>query len=908
MPAAKCRTFWFPRGPKLSHSSSKAWVRSSTRLIACLSFTLALPSFPARTSGDSGSERADISRRLEQARALEEKGLQKEARELYESLLPELRANHDDAGLAGALLALSVSGSDRGEHALALAYARESAELFRKSGDRQGEARAVNRLGVEELYRGEYAAARVHFEQALALSQSINYRLGEVEQFNNLGTVFNFQGRYLDALKAYEAAMDRVNRAAGEPWAARSRQGTTNNLATLFQRLGREDKALELYRQLQQAPQALKASEEAQLYANLGVMYRRLGDPVKALEAYRQAEAVFARRGHKDGQLGVLINIGNAQALDLGDVAGALESFTNALALAEQTQNRRKAMQAHLYRGESFFRLNQMDSARKEFDTALAAARELGTSEEEWKALYGLGRAAERVGETALAAGYFRRAIARIESIRSKLQLSRLTEEFFGDKRNVYDSLIELSLGNPDPAELFDLMERSRARTFQDRLQESAPGNATSVRTVSLTEVRSRLDDATLLLEFWTGPNSTAVVWITHQGAGIARERFSPADLGEISALSQDLPTSPGQTWKSHSERLGKLLLSGIEPLAQSGLQHLLIVPDGGLDSLPFEALRLETERSPLLVERFDVTYLPSSSILLRQPPVGRRWHLPWSRQVLAFGDPITPSRRDSNLVEVFLEDELRRPLPSSAEEVRAIARASSGRSEIHLAGDDLKKYLLQGKAQGVPILHLSTHATADIDNPERSRILFSSESKDGRPDYLFLREVYDLDLQGVELVTLSACDTERGKMIRGEGIQGFSRALLSAGSRATVTTLWRVADQPTSDFMKQLYHALGQGKTKAQALRLAKLKFLQSGDPLAHPRHWAAFVLNGDGLHPVTRAFSWTVLLMPLTAALLLLFAVAHRRGREQRTGPGAIPKARQSFAEPDPMARRKD
>jgi len=893
----------------LSHTSSKTWIQSSTGLVACLSFTLALPSFPAQISGDSGSDRADISRRLEQARALDEKGLQKEARELYESLLAELRANQDDAGLAEALYALGLIASDRGDHVLAIALARESADLFRKLGDHRGEARAVNRLGVEELYRGEYAAARVHFEQALALSQSINYRLGEVEQFNNLGTVFNFQGRYLDALKAYEAAMDRVNRAAGEPWAARSRQGTTNNLATLFQRLGREDKALELYRQLQQAPQALKASEEAQLYANLGVMYRRLGDPVKALEAYRQAEAVFARRGHKDGQLGVLINIGNAQALDLGDVAGALESFTNALALAEQTQNRRKAMQAHLYRGESFFRLNQMDSARKEFDTALAAARELGTSEEEWKALYGLGRAAERVGETALAAGYFRRAIARIESIRSKLQLSRLTEEFFSDKRNVYDSLIDLSLNNPDPAELFDLMERSRARAFQDRLQESAPGNAASVRTPSLSEVRSRLDDATLLLELWTGPNSTAVVWVTHEGAGIVREQFSPADLGEISALSQDLATSPGQTWKSHSERLGKLLLSGIEPLAQKGLQHLLIVPDGVLDSLPFEALRLETDPSSLLVERFDVSYLPSSSILLRQPPApGRSWHLPWRRQVLAFGDPITSSRPDLNLLDVFLKDEFRRPLPTSAEEVRAIAYASSGRSEVHLAGDDLKKYLLQGKAQGVPLLHLSTHATADTDNPERSRILFSSEDKDGRPDYLFLREVYDLDLRGVELATLSACDTERGKMIRGEGMQGFSRALLSAGSRTTVTTLWRVADQPTSDFMKQFYYALGQGKTKAQALRLAKLKFLQSGGPLAHPRHWAAFVLNGDGLHPITRAISWSVLLVPLTGVLLLLFAVARRRAREQRTGPGATSKVRQSFADPDPMARRKD
>src|SRR5260370_28489961 len=113
MPAAKCATFWFPRGPKLSHSSPKAWARSPTRLIACLSFTLALPSFPAQTPGDSGSERADISRRLEQARAVEEKGLQKEARELYESLLPELRANHDDAGLAGALLAPRLTRSHR---------------------------------------------------------------------------------------------------------------------------------------------------------------------------------------------------------------------------------------------------------------------------------------------------------------------------------------------------------------------------------------------------------------------------------------------------------------------------------------------------------------------------------------------------------------------------------------------------------------------------------------------------------------------------------------------------------------------------------------------------------------------------------------------------------------------------
>ena len=58
-----------------------------------------------------------------------------------------------------------------------------------------------------------------------------------------------------------------------------------------------------------------------------------------------------------------------------------------------------------------------------------------------------------------------------------------------------------------------------------------------------------------------------------------------------------------------------------------------------------------------------------------------------------------------------------------------------------------------------------------------------------GPADYLFLREIYDLDLAGVQLVTLSACDTERGKVIRGEGVEGFSRALLAAGSASAITT-----------------------------------------------------------------------------------------------------------------------
>ena len=82
-----------------------------------------------------------------------------------------------------------------------------------------------------------------------------------------------------------------------------------------------------------------------------------------------------------------------------------------------------------------------------------------------------------------------------------------------------------------------------------------------------------------------------------------------------------------------------------------------------------------------------------------------------------------------------------------------------------------------------------------------------------GPADYLFLREIYDLDLTGVQLVTLSACDTERGKVIRGEGVEGFSRALLAAGAASAVTTMWDVVDRASAEFMKQFYFALARGR-----------------------------------------------------------------------------------------------
>ena len=396
--------------------------------------------------------------------------------------------------------------------------------------------------------------------------------------------------------------------------------------------------------------------------------------------------------------------------------------------------------------------------------------------------------------------------------------------------------------------------------------------------------MRGRLDSSTLLLEYWLTSQSGLAVWVSRDAAGIAPIADAPAALAAVSTLRNELATGSGDGWQNSSEKLGKLLLPAALPLEADRYRHLVVVPDGPLGPVPFEALRREGGR--LLVESYDVSYLPSAALLMRPPPPESSWRLPWSRELIAFGDPLVAGQPSGS----FVADDLPGRLPGSAQEIRSIARVARGRAELYLGAADLKKHLFDGRAAGVPLLHLATHATADEVNPERSRILFSPEGKGDALDFLFLKQVYDLDLGGVDLATLSACDTELGKNVRGEGVQGFSRALLSAGSRSAITALWRVSDEPTTELMKQLYFELNRGEPKAEALRLAKLKFLRSGTALSHPRYWAAFVLNGDGSRSIPRVFSWTSVL--LASATLLVFAVvaATRRRPARRRWPAAV------------------
>lgn len=814
----------------------------------CACFVLVVSSLIALVAPASGADP------LQAAMELEKQGKLKEARNLYHSAAAEFRSAGDQHSLAAALSAAGYVSVSLGDYAEAITEAEQAVKLRQALHENAKLGTDLNTIGLAYQYQGRYDAALEHYQEALKSDQVQGDAAGQVTRLNNIGNIYYYyQSRYTQALASYEDALNVVNANPGQSWSSWGRKLTTGNIATLYQRLGLEERALELYQQNAGKPESMEPSEYAQLLLNEGILYRHMGDPVKALEIYERAQALFRTSQHSDGEIGALRNIGIVKAMDLGDLQGALTSFNSALALAQASSNSRGVVQANLYLGEVLRRLGRYKEANSHLETAVDGARGEGLVEEQWKSLYALGRVAEQTGDSRLALDDYRKAISIIESVRAGLRIP-LRNDFLADKRDVYDSLIALELQQPTTStdELFQWMERSRARTLLDRMAARTP-----LTEASLKLVQSDLSADTMLVEFWLGSQNGLAVWISQNGTGMVRYASADALRVEAGSLLRALQSS-GNEWKDISRELGGTLLTGI-PLQR----HLILVPDGPLN-LPFEVLE-DPQTKKLLIERCDISYLPSARFLSMLKNSGRRWLFPWDTQLVAIGDPPVLSN------DAFADTEVWQPLPAAADEMRSIASIIPGKAKIHQGADARKSYLIGRRVEDVPLLHLSTHALVDSEVPERSRILLASESPTSA-DYLFQEEVSSLDLTNVGLVTLSACDTARGKMVRGEGIQAFSQSFLGAGASATITSMWRVADAPTASFMKQFYYSLGRGASKAEALQAAKLRFLNSNSDLSSPRYWAAFVLYGKGWEPTVPVISWSVILMVLSVVLALI------------------------------------
>lgn len=295
-----------------------------------------------------------------------------------------------------------------------------------------------------------------------------------------------------------------------------------------------------------------------------------------------------------------------------------------------------------------------------------------------------------------------------------------------------------------------------------------------------------------------------------------------------------------------------------IAPVADRLTENLIIIPDGELGYVPFEALLTAAppklgafQAYPFMLKKHQISYCYSATLLheMRQ----KRHRKQPSGQLLAMapfflGDigELIPQVDTTDLLAGFsLRDSLG-VLRGSGEEVVAINKLWNG---TPFYGGEASIAAFQHKAEDYRILHLSTHGKADDRVGDYAYLAFGLPDEKGTFDKLYARDLYNYSLNA-DMVVLSACETGIGKLQRGEGIISLARAFAYAGAKSIFTTLWQVNDVKTKDLLVGFYKYLKTGKSKEEALRLAKLDYLKDNSGKgtgAHPFFWAGLIGIGD-------------------------------------------------------------
>lgn len=356
---------------------------------------------------------------------------------------------------------------------------------------------------------------------------------------------------------------------------------------------------------------------------------------------------------------------------------------------------------------------------------------------------------------------------------------------------------------------------------------------------------------------------------------------------------------APGETGAQYRERiaisdiqyrqeaaaLGQMLLGPVA--AQLGAKRLLVIPDGALQYLPFDALPVPAGpepaegqsaatatggefSAPLMLEH-EVVNIPSIAILseIRREESRR---ISAHNTIAVLADPVFDNRdprlrpagesgavvaseRDADVQQALRVSgetdgkvQLAR-LPSTLREARAIiALAPEGEGLLATGVEASRDRALSSELGQYRIVHFATHGFIDSEHPELSGIILSLVDGRGnrRNGFLRLYDIYNLNLNA-DLVVLSACRTGIGKDVKGEGLVGLARGFMYAGSKSVVASLWKVDDEATAELMTHFYTSmLKDGRPPAAALREAK-KAMWEQERWRAPYFWAAFTLQGE-------------------------------------------------------------
>jgi CHAT domain-containing protein len=366
---------------------------------------------------------------------------------------------------------------------------------------------------------------------------------------------------------------------------------------------------------------------------------------------------------------------------------------------------------------------------------------------------------------------------------------------------------------------------------------------------IELDKIQRLLPNDAVIIEFLFVGDHLYTFLISHDHLHMASSMAGQEILTETKSLIDLVSNPDGGTSRMHQmEELSTSLFNHlIDPLyayIEKGAT-LIIIPDKTLHYLPFEMLPIAQEpssRCRFLVCQHPVQY--QSSILLWLEQSGQKSAS--ANQLLTIAPSFTPGP------EYAISRVEMNPLSYASEEGKMIRHFWGGR---YLTGERASKKNFIRYAPDSDIIHMATHASADDRTGLFSYLTFTPTTPDS---VLYIDEIYGLDLDA-RMVVLSGCETGKGPLEGGEGLISLSRAFSYAGAESIITSLWPVHDEATSIIMTSFYQHLKDGVPKDEALRLAKIGYLERiTDPQqADPYYWAAFIGMGD-MSPLKISKPW--------------------------------------------------
>lgn len=389
-------------------------------------------------------------------------------------------------------------------------------------------------------------------------------------------------------------------------------------------------------------------------------------------------------------------------------------------------------------------------------------------------------------------------------------------------------------------------LEEERLRSFKQEIENSFPEYHSFIsdnELQSLDAVKSVLESNQLLVNYFAGQDHYYFIATSGDEPSLGRIAKGGNFNQELSRFLNEVSGENLQntSMKETFQRYSTSALSLFEKLINdhfdiSTYDELIVIPDGDLAGVPFEAL---ISKGPKLQH----THFKQLQYLLKSHEISYGFSATlWSKNLTIKSTP-----RSLNLMAFGTSEVANRPglatLSAIEEELSTISQIE-GSTLFSQQGATAANFRANvGKAN---MIHLALHTINDYENPLNSELVFSSDTSTQNGS-LYLHEIFSLKMNP-SLVVLSGCETGVGKWQKGEGAYHMGRAFLFHGNPAIVMSLWKVKDYPTSVLMSQFYTRFKTQKSSSEALRLSKLNFLANADELmSHPSNWAAFVSIGD-------------------------------------------------------------